>query len=725
VSAPVPRPRLIRRLASARDLPLILLAAPAGYGKTTLLHEWAAQDGRPFAWLTLGSEDNEPLVLIDAVAEGLERTGVICRGTVPALPVRGAARRGSAWAALRRALGECQHPFVLVLDDAEAIASPGSLDLLSAVIDHLPGGSQVAIATRRVASIRTGRMRAEGRILELGEADLVMTRTEALALLRLTGITDTRGAEILVRRAEGWPAALTVAALAVRGEDPDEPGLAGLTGADRAVSEYVRDEVMSGLRPAEIEFLVRSSVLDRLSGPVCDFVLERDDSARVLASLARTKLLLVPLDRNNSEFRHHRLLRETLRSELARLEPEREPGLHSRASSWCDREGEVDCAVAQAIASGDVDTAGNLIARRAPGYLAFGRRTKVCNWLASFSEEQIARSPGLALTASATALANGSRQGAERWLSESAATIPTARPALRNPLEAEAALIRAALCPDGLTGVVEQVAQARRLLPEKSGALTLACLLEGAADHLRGDTTRARTSLEEGVRRGATAAPGVQVLCLAQLALIAGDDEDRENAEVLAARARAQVERVGLSGYPTCALVYAVSADLEARAGSIETAQHDMRDAKRLLEQLEDFTPWYTAECSVALARAAVRLGDVPVARRLLGDAERVTDSHQPSPLLRRWIDDGWAQTEAVTQSSTASAWGLTTAELRVLQYLPTHLSFPMVAEQLYVSANTVKTHARAVYRKLDASSRGEAVVRAREAGLLDPELAA
>jgi LuxR family maltose regulon positive regulatory protein len=706
-------------------VPLVLLAAPAGYGKTTLLHEWAAQDRRTFAWLTLGREDNEPLVLIDAVAEGLERAGVLRRGAVPPPPVRGSARRGSAWAALRRALGECEHPFVLVLDDAETIVSPESLDLVSALVDHVPGGSQVAIATRRGAAIRTDRLRADGRLVELGEADLVMTRAEALALLRLAGVNDARGAEILARRAEGWPAALTVAALAVRGEKPEGPGLAGFTGADRAVSDYARDELLSGLAPAEIEFLVRSSVLDRLSGPVCNFVLERDDSARLLASLARTKLLVVPLDRNNSEFRHHRLLRETLRSELRRLEPEHERTLLTRASSWCDSEGEIDSAVAQAIASGDVDIAGSLIARRAPAYIAFGRQTQVSDWLGSFSDEQIAGSPGLAITAAAAALATGSRQGAERWLAESAATVRTAGPAVRKPLEAEAALIRAALCPDGVTGVAEQVAEARRLLPEKNGALTLACLLEGTADDLRGHTERARTSLEEGARRGAAAAPGVQALCLTQLALMACDDDDREKAEVLAARAKAQLERVGLGGYPTCALVYAVCADLEARAGRIETAQEDAGDAKRLLKRLDDFTPWYAAECSVVLARAAVRLCDVPFARRLLGDAERLTESHPPSPLLRRWIDDGWAQTEAVTRSPTGTAWGLTTAELRVLQYLPTHLTFPMVARQLYVSANTVKTHARAVYRKLDASSRGEAVSRAREAGLLDPELAA
>lgn len=712
----------MRRLTGARELPLVLIAAPAGYGKTTLLHEWAAQDERPFAWLSLGRADDEPLVVIDAVAAELERTGVIAPGTLPSLPARGRTRRATAWAALRRALCGCTREFVLVIDGVEALGSRESLDLVAGLIDHVPPGSQVAIATRRPPALPIARLRAAGRVVELGEADLVMTRAEALALLRSAGVTDTRAAELLVRRAEGWPAALKVAARAIGEQEQPRTGPLLLTGADRAVADYVREELLSGLQPAEIEFLLRSSVLDRLSGPVCDFVLERTDSARVLASLSRTSLLVVPLDRNECEYRHHRLLRETLQAELRRVRPALERELHRRASVWCDTEGDVDSAVSHAIMSGDAIAAGDLIARRAPGYLAFGRRTTVAGWLAAFSEDQLAQSPGLSMTAAATALAGGSRQGAEHWLSEAKAAMRSARPALRKALEAEAALIRAALSPDGVAGVGDTVARARRALPERSGAHTLACLLEGAADQLQGYGKRARRRLEEGARRGAPGAPAVQVVCLAQLALIALDDEDRDNVEVLAARAKAQVERVGLGAYPTCALVYAVCADIEARAGSVEAAQRDLRDGQRLLEQLEDFTPWYTAECGIVLARAAARLGEIALARRLLGDASRLTDVNHPAPMLSRWMRDCWAQTDAASQS-TGSEWGLTTAELRVLQYLPTHLSFPMVADELYVSANTVKTHARAVYRKLDASSRGEAVLRAREAGLLDAEV--
>jgi LuxR family maltose regulon positive regulatory protein len=389
----------------------------------------------------------------------------------------------------------------------------------------------------------------------------------------------------------------------------------------------------------------------------------------------------------------------------------------------CDSAGRIDAAVAHAIQSGDAEAAGEVIARRAPGYLAFGRRAAVGDWLAAFSDEQIARSPGLALTAAAAALAGGSRQGAERWLSEAAGTIRTTKPSLRKPLEAQSALIRAALAADGITSVTEEVTQARRALSDSSGGVTLASFLDGTAARLQGHRKLARKHFEEGARRGAAGAPSVQVLCLAQLALLGCEDNDRDNAEVLAARAKAQVERVGLGSYPTSALVFAVCAEMEAHAGSVDAAQRDLREGQRLLSKLEEFTPWFRAECGVVLARAAIRLGDLTLARRLLGDAFRITDAGSCSKVLRRSVEDCWDQTDAASQS-TGGRWGLTTAELRVLQYLPTHLSFPMVANELYVSANTVKTHARAVYRKLDASSRGEAVLRAREAGLLDEELA-
>lgn len=243
--------------------------------------------------------------------------------------------------------------------------------------------------------------------------------------------------------------------------------------------------------------------------------------------------------------------------------------------------------------------------------------------------------------------------------------------------------------------------------------------LEGVARHLTGNGEGAWAALEEGARAAGAGSPHLQSLCLAQLALLAIERDDRPAGEALAARARAHAER-GLGGYATSALAYAVSAEAQAHAGRVDAARADMRDAERLLSALTDFSAWYEAECRVALARAALRLSEVPRARVLIEDARAQLRRAPGTEVAHGWVESAEAQADRVVAASPGAAWALTAAELRILQFLPTHLSFPEMAERLFVSANTVKTHTRGVYRKLGASSRGEAVLRARAAGLLD-----
>jgi LuxR family maltose regulon positive regulatory protein len=212
----------------------------------------------------------------------------------------------------------------------------------------------------------------------------------------------------------------------------------------------------------------------------------------------------------------------------------------------------------------------------------------------------------------------------------------------------------------------------------------------------------------------------MQALCLAQLGLLAVEEEDWSTAEAVAARARAQVERSGFHGYPASALVYAVSAEVQAHVGRIEAAKVALREAGRLLEALNGFSPWYEAECRISMARAAARLSDPREARALVGEAARQLQRVPDADVAMEWVEENRAQLARSSASNAGDEWSLTTAELRILQFLPTCLSLREIAERLYVSANTVKTHARSVYRKLGASSRGEAVARAREAGLLD-----
>lgn len=262
-----------------------------------------------------------------------------------------------------------------------------------------------------------------------------------------------------------------------------------------------------------------------------------------------------------------------------------------------------------------------------------------------------------------------------------------------------------------------QTEVATKLLPDESPWLSMAFLLNGVGLHLRGERERARETLADGARRGSVGAPTIQVLCLAQLALLAIEEDDWQLAEMLASQARAQVDRSGLLEYPVMALALAVSALVRSRVGMTEKASADLRLGLGLLEQLEEFAAWYEVETRVLLARAATRLGDAKAATGLLTEASRLLQATPDAVVLSEWIEATAATIEAATDSEVS---GLTAAELRVLQFLPTHHSFPQIAAQLFVSPNTVKTQAQSVYRKLGVSSRREAVEAARSAGLLD-----
>jgi LuxR family maltose regulon positive regulatory protein len=719
-AALVERTHLVNRLIAARSAALTLIVAPAGYGKSALLAEWAEHDERSFACLPLEPAHNDPLTLMRGIVAGLDVLGVVSAQ----LPARmaGTSSVQAARLLLREAVEHAAGPFVLVLDDAQSLDEPAALDVLSMLITYVRSGSQLALASRTEPRLPVGRLRAHRMLTELRASDLVMTRREAAALVRFLGVhLDADGIELLVQRTEGWPVGLYLAAITAR--DGPQPGsaLACFAGDHRVVAEYLGEEILSGLTPEDLEFLTRTSILERLSGPLCDYVLERQDSGRRLAALSRMNLLLVPLDRTDTAYRYHRLLAQMLHGELRRSEPRVEQLLHQRASAWYAEHGDSDHAIDHAIHACDHRCAGRLLWRHAGEYIGYGRLTRLQAWLEHFSDQQISASPNLALTAAAAELASGDRNLAERWLNAVTRWRDDQSDAPRQVLDSAVYALRAAIAAHGLGKMAEDAAAAYRTGAQDSPWLALACLVQGVSKHLTGDGVGAREQLEEGARRSAACVPAVQVICLAQLALLAIDGEDWSTAELHAALAKAQVERAGLADYATSALVYAVSADVQARIGRVEVSQEDAREARRLASASGRLAVWYETECSIALSRAALRMADVPGAQSLLATAARNLQLMPEAAVAQRWFEGCSAQADMAAEVHARGQWSLTTAELRVLQYLPTHLSFPEIAERLYVSANTVKTHTRAVYRKLDASSRGEAVVRAREAGLLDP----
>ena len=279
------------------------------------------------------------------------------------------------------------------------------------------------------------------------------------------------------------------------------------------------------------------------------------------------------------------------------------------------------------------------------------------------------------------------------------------------------ALVDAVLARQGVEEMGARARAAAELLPDESPWMTMCCLLDGTALYLRGFGDEARERLAEGARRGAVGAPSLQVLCLTQLALLAIDEDDWQLAEMLTSQARAQVERSGMEDHAIMALALAVSGLVRSRTGRVEMASADLQNGRRLLRGLDEFGPWYEAETRIVLAQTAARFDDVPSARGLLDDAARWLKLTPDATVLGEWIEQTEARIETVSASAVKD---LTPAELRMLQFLPTHLSFPQIAAQLYLSPNTVKSQVQSVYRKLDVSSRRGAVERARGAGLLD-----
>ena len=247
-------------------------------------------------------------------------------------------------------------------------------------------------------------------------------------------------------------------------------------------------------------------------------------------------------------------------------------------------------------------------------------------------------------------------------------------------------MLLAALARHGLTRMRADAVDAYALTPDGSPSRALCCLIAGTAAQLTGDEPDAVRQLEEGARRAAVTAPDLHALCLTQLALPALAQGDWEGAGALLTRARAQVDRHGLGAYPVVALVLAASALARAHRGRVEEAQRDLREARELQAQLTDFATWYEVELCIVLARAAIRLSDVNGARDLLADASRGIRRLAGAVTLEAWLAESWAQLDSVLGPASAALSSLTTAELRTLRYLPTHLSFREIGERVYVS---------------------------------------
>jgi LuxR family maltose regulon positive regulatory protein len=705
----VDRPRLLRRVQTV-GTPVLMLNAPAGYGKSVLLSQWADLESRRVERIALTGEHNDPVLLVRSILAALDR--------IEPLPAE--IRKPSARLIphLGAALAERETPFVLMLDDVEEIESPDSLRAISTIGRLFPAGSQLALATRRDPGFPIGRLRAHRGLTELGAADLVMNKTECKELLAGLGVDPThQQLDTLVRRTEGWPAALYLTGLAL-GEGTDlGKTIAEFAGDDRIVVDYIREELLGGLSRRRLDFLRRVSIVERLNGDLCDALLGRTGSATVLRDLSHSNMLLMPLDRRDEWFRLHPLLRDALGSELHHIEPELEPKLHRRASDWWAEHAGPDQAVDHAIEAGALDRAGELLWAVYREYSNRGGQASIKRWLDRIGIDGIASNPHLSLVAAYDAIARGAGGDADHWgaVSHQLSGHVGASDA-EHDLAPALALLSACLARGGVAKMTQDAASAARGFGAASPWIATCLLYVGVGRHLQGRRNSARASLGEGARHAAVVSPTVQVLCLAQLALLAIEEDDWQSAELLALQARAQLERSAIGEYPMMALGVAVSALVSSHTGHLDRAAIDLRQALKLLERLEDGAAWYAIETRIVLARTAVRLDDAELASSVLDETRRLMRQLPDGGLLGEWIDQA---SKSQMKVSASGVTDLTPAELRVLQYMPTHLSIPEIAATIFVSSNTVKTQARGIYRKLGVSSRREAVDQASRLGLI------
>ncbi|MGZ4187998.1 MAG: LuxR C-terminal-related transcriptional regulator [Solirubrobacteraceae bacterium] len=712
----VRRERLMRRLRSVPDPAVQVVHAPPGYGKSTLVAQLAQAEEREVVWLTLNERDGDPVTFVadlvfalgdddDAAAELLES---LAAGPATIVP--------SALPRLIRMLDE-HHDALIVLDDVHLAASPGAGDVVRALVDHVPAGSTLVLAGRVCPDLPVPRLKAAGHLAQIDARDLRMTVAEGAAMVRDHGVVlDQHAAELVVRRTEGWPAALYLFARAAVDNAMEADDVPQRTGD--GLDDYFREEVLNDVDPRYVRFLLDSSILEDLHPADCDAILDRSDSARQLESLADADLFVESLDAHGDGYRVHGLFREALLHRLRRSDPERADWLNQRAAEHYMQRGEIELAVLHALAAGEGKMAADLVWCTAPAYEAQGRSATLKRWLEWFSPAQFDENPCLALAAGWVAIDDGDGDAAEHWTTVALAAPPDIVLADEAPMGAAAQLLDAALGKHGVRAVREAAASADDLLPQASPWRAAAKLLGGAAAYAAADRETARSLLLDAQARGASFLPAVYKLSLGELALMAIDEDDWEEAESCMARARL-TETHGLRDYATQSICSAVNALIHAHRGEPIAARGAVSDAKRALAAQRRYGTWFAAQGRLILSAAFVELDALAEARMMLSEARALVHGDADAAHLHRWAEELARGLEGRT-GSLPEGEALSIAELRTLQYLQTHLTQREIADRLFLSRNTIKTHTGALYRKLAVTSRSAAVERGRELGLLE-----
>jgi LuxR family maltose regulon positive regulatory protein len=513
----VPRPRLVERLNAGLDGKLTLISAPAGFGKTTLLGEWAAGCRRPIAWVSLDEGDNDParflaysvgalqtLALSQACpephrrVEGIEAS--IGEGVLSAFQAPQPAPIEAVLTALINEVAATPDPFALVLDDYHAIEAEAIHDALTFLLDHLPSQMHLVIATRADPPLPIARLRGRGQVTELRQTDLRFTLDEAAEFLnRVMGLElSTDDVAALASRTEGWIAGLQMAAVSMQGQEDVAGFIQTFTGSDRYILDYLVEEVLQRQPESAQTFLLQTAILDRLTGPLCDAITSQDDGQATLDWLERANLFIIPLDNERSWYRYHHLFADLLRQRLRQTQPDLVSELHRRASAWYEQNGLMAEAIDHALSAGDFERAAGLIELAAEQTMMRSEVATFLSWVEALPDELVHARPLLRAYQAGMQLMSGRPvQVVEKHLQEAmeadtADSVSGAVAAFRAMLAAYQGDTRQS---------IELAHQALELLPE--GSLFLRSMAAGIRSlglFYSGDVVAAKQALEEAAR---------------------------------------------------------------------------------------------------------------------------------------------------------------------------------------------------------------------------------
>jgi LuxR family maltose regulon positive regulatory protein len=660
----VSRPRLLEQLDQGLAGRLILISAPAGFGKTTVLSEWIADRGLRVAWVSLDESDNDPVrfgcYIIAALQTVAPQVGEVahdwlCAPQPPPLE--------SVLTSLINDLCMLSEELVLVLDDYHTLDAGAVHQAVAFLLDRLPPSLCLVVATRADPPLPLSRWRSRGQMAEIRADDLRFAFEEITDFFgRVMGL-DLSSDEIatLEERTEGWIVGLQMAALSMRGRRDISHFIQSFTGTHRYILDYLVEEILSRQSQDVQTFLLRTSILKRLTGPLCDAVLEQTDSQAILELLEKANLFLVPLDDERCWYRYHHLFADLLRARLDQISPGLASQLHARAAAWLEQEGSTVEAVNHALAAGAHDHAARLVEENTTRLLAQGELNALMGWIEALPAELRLARPWLCVHQAYALIFGGRPAEVESLLIQAEAALGAASEqgtasltgqvdktdtlsmgmaetrALKGALAAVRAFATVTLGQDA--EAVSQAQQARELLP--AGNLwdqAAAAWALGYTMFTQGHLPEARLAFEEQIRLGRSMGNTWTLLAgLTYLAQVLQAQGQLPQARALLEDALAEASQQGARSRGYIARV-------EASLASVLCEQNELESAHRLLAEAITHTrqwpnPNHMVYAYALQARVLLAQGDLQGAQTLIGEADKIRKSAALSRIMRRTVE--------------------------------------------------------------------------------------